>query len=56
MVREFYIVSVKNRFLLKCQGNVREFYNFQFVSNDEKQIIASLRAVFLTFWKQAKSF
>ena len=30
-------MSVKNRCLLKCQGNVREFYNFQFVSNDEKQ-------------------
>ena len=37
IVREFYVVSVKNRYLLKCQGNVREFYNFQFVSNDEKQ-------------------
>ena len=35
-VREFYVVSVKNRYLLKCQGNVREFYNFQFVSNDAK--------------------
>ena len=30
-------MSVKNGFLLKCQGNVREFYNFQFVSNEEKQ-------------------
>ena len=28
IVREFYVVSVKNRHLLKCQGNVREFYNF----------------------------
>ena len=28
IVREFYVVSVKNRYLLKCQGNVREFYNF----------------------------
>ena len=28
IVREFYFVSVKNRYLLKCQGNVREFYNF----------------------------
>ena len=37
IVREFYVVSVKNGYLLKCQGNVREFYNFQFVSNDEKQ-------------------
>ena len=55
-VREFYVVSVKNRFLLKCQGNFREFYNFQFVSSDEKQKITSLRAVFLTFWIQAKSF
>ena len=34
IVREFYVVSVKNGYLLKCQGNVREFYNFQFVSND----------------------
>ena len=32
IVREFYVVSVKNGYLLKCQGNVREFYNFQFVS------------------------
>ena len=37
IVREFYVVSVKNECLLKCQGNVREFYNFQLVSNDEKQ-------------------
>ena len=37
IVREFYAVSGKNECLLKCQGNVREFYNFQFVSNDEKQ-------------------
>ena len=44
IVREFYVVSVKNRYLLKCQGNVREFYNFHFVSNDEKKKIA--RAVF----------
>ena len=34
IVSEFYVVSVKNGYLLKCQGNVREFYNFQFVSND----------------------
>ena len=40
-------MSVKNGYLLKCQENVREFYNFQFVSNDEKQKIA--RAVFLSF-------
>ena len=51
IVREFYVVSVKNGYLLKCQGNVREFYNFQFVSNDEKQKIP--RAVFLTFLIQA---
>ena len=44
IVREFYVVSGKNECLLKCQGNVREFYNFQFVSNDEKQKKA--RAVF----------
>ena len=31
IVREFYVVSVKNGYLLKCQGNVTEFYNFQFV-------------------------
>ena len=43
-VREFYVVSGKNEFLLKCQGNVREFYNIQFESNDEKQKMA--RAVF----------
>ena len=36
------------------QGNVREFYNFHFVSNDEKQKIIT-RAVFLTFWIQAES-
>ena len=29
IVREFYVVSVKNGYLLKCQGNVREFYKFQ---------------------------
>ena len=51
---EFYVVSVKNGYLLKCQGNVREFYNFQFVSNDEKQ--KTTRAVFLTFWIHTKSF
>ena len=37
IVREFYAVSVKNEVLLKCQGNVREFYKLQFVSSDEKQ-------------------
>ena len=37
IVREFYVVSGKNECLLKCQGNVREFYNLQLVSNDEKQ-------------------
>ena len=42
-VREFH-VSGKNDFLLKCQGNVREFYNIQFASNDEKQKM--VRAVF----------
>ena len=46
IVREFYVVSGKNKCFLKCQGNVREFYNFQFVSNDEKQKM--IRAVFLT--------
>ena len=28
IVREFYVVSVKNRYLQRCRGNVREFYNF----------------------------
>ena len=56
IVREFYVVSVKNRYLLKCQENAREFYDFQLVSNDEKQKIASLRAIFFTFWIQAKTF
>ena len=37
IVREFYVVSGKNECILKCQGNVREFFNFQFVSNDEKR-------------------
>ena len=37
IVREFYVVSGKNEYLLKCQGNVREFYIFQFVSNNENQ-------------------
>ena len=55
-VREFYVMSGKNECFLKCQGNVREFYNLQFVSNDEKQKMTSLRAVVLTFWIQAKSF
>ena len=54
IVREFYVVSGKNECLLKCQGNVREFYNLQLVSNDEKQKMAS--EVFLTFWIQTKSF
>ena len=54
IVREFYVVSGKNEGFLKCQGNVREFYNFQFVSNDKKEKMT--RAVFLTFWIQAKSF
>ena len=46
-VRELYVVTVKNAYLLKCQGNVREFYYFQFVPNDKKQKTA--RTVFLTF-------
>ena len=37
VVREFYVVSGKNELSVKCQGNVREFYNLQLVSNDEKQ-------------------
>ena len=51
IVREFYVVSGKNECFLKCQGNVREFYNFEFVSNDEQQNM--IKAVFLTFWTQA---
>ena len=51
IVREFYVVSGKNEFLLKCQGNVREFYNFQFVPNDEKQKMSW--EVFLLIWIQA---
>ena len=47
-------MSGKNEGFLKCQGNVREFYNFQFVSNDEKQKMTS--AVFLTFLVKAKAF
>ena len=47
-------MSGKNECLLKCQGNVREFYNFQPVSYDENYKMA--RAVSLTFWIQAKSF
>ena len=54
IVREFYVVSGKNECLLKCQGNVREFYNFQLLSYDENYKMA--REVFLTFWIQAKSF
>ena len=44
IVREFYVMSGKNECFLKCQGNVREFYQFQFVSNDQKQKMT--RAVF----------
>ena len=51
IVREFYVVSGKNECFLKCQGNVREFHNFEFVSNDEKQNM--IKAVFLTFWTRA---
>ena len=40
-------MSGKNECLLKCQGNVREFYNFQFILNDEKQKMAW--AVFLVY-------
>ena len=40
IVREFYVESGKNEILLKCQGNVREIYNFQFVSNHKKQKMA----------------
>ena len=55
-VREFYVVSGNIECLLKSEGNVREFFNFQFVSNDEEQKMASLSAVFLTVLIQAKSF
>ena len=47
-------MSGKNEGFLTCQGNVREFYKFQFVSNDEKQKMT--RAVFLIFWTKAKAF
>ena len=47
IVREFYVLSGKNECVLRCQGNVREFYNFQLVSYDENYKMA--RAVFLTF-------
>ena len=47
-----FMLCRKSECFLKCQGNVREFYNFQFVSNDEKQKMT--RAVFLTIWIQAK--
>ena len=52
----FKVRELSGNFML-CQGklnvclNVREFYNFQFVLNDEEQKIA--RAVFLTFLIQA---
>ena len=54
IVREFYVVAGKNECLLKCQGNVREFYNSQLVSYDENYKMT--RAVFLTFWIRAKLF
>ena len=54
IVREFYVVLGKNECLLKCQGNVREFYNFQPVSYDGNYKMA--RAIFLTFWILAKLF
>ena len=47
IAREYYVVSGKNECFLKWQGNGREFYNFQFVSNDEKQKMT--RAVFYHF-------
>ena len=37
IVREFNVVSGKNDCFLKCQGNIRDFYNFQFVSNDVRE-------------------
>ena len=46
-------MSGKTGYLLKCQGNVREFHDFQFVPNDKKKMA---RTVFLIFWMQAKSF
>ena len=44
-------MSGKNEGFLKCKGSVREFCNFQFVSNDETQKMT--RAVFLTSRIQA---
>ena len=51
----FKVRELSGNFML-CQGKmnvfliVREFYNFHFLSNDEKK---KIRAVFLTFWIQA---
>ena len=65
IVRECYVVSVKNEVLLKCQGNVREFYKLQFVSNDEKQendlgsfpnIFGALVKLLKTFWMLLNTF
>ena len=50
-VWKFYVASGKNEVLPKCQGNVRELYKFQFVSNDKQKMA---REVFLTFWIHAK--
>ena len=47
----FMLCQEKNEFLFKFQGNVREFYNFQFVSTGDKQNMAN--PVFLTFMIQA---
>ena len=47
-------MSGNNECLQKCQGNVREFYNFQLVSYTENNKMAG--AFFLTFWIQVKAF
>ena len=49
-----FMLCQKIECLLKCQGNVKEILQFQFVSNDEKPKMAC--AVLLTFWIHAKLF
>ena len=47
----FILCQEKIELLFKCQGNAREFYNFQFVSTGDKPKMAN--PVFLTFMIQA---
>ena len=58
IVREFYVVSVKNEILLKCQGNVREMSG-NFTSYNLYQMMRNnsmARAVFLKFLVNLSSF